>query len=380
LNQLVRDLDLTYAHMGVFNKRNLLRVDLIVVLLAITLMVSGLLVLYSASQGGTGNTYYVTRQLVRALIGVLLAMVLICTDYRVLVALAPVMYVGALALLIGVLTFGYEAKGGQHWLKLGPVRLQPSEFSKLVLVYALAWYVSLVKERIRKLHFLALGFVLSGGICGMVFLQGDLGTTAVFGPIIFACLYVGGSKWWHLLLVVLAGVACAPVAWTQLSEYQKDRVRTFLDPGQDPEGDGWQTAQSMITVGSGGTWGKGYRQGTQTQLSYMSENRTDFIFSTVAEEEGFVGATGVLVLFALLLLRGLALAGRSLDAPGGVLIVGCVTIMGVHVFVNVAIALGLLPVTGLPLPLFSYGGSFYLTTMMCLGTILSVHVRRRQVE
>ena len=196
------------------------------------------------------------------------------------------------------------------------------------------------------------------------------------GPITVAMLYVAGCKRRHLAAIVVIAVAAAPIAWSQLEDYQKRRVMTIVDPSADPQGSGYHTIQSMITVGSGGLTGKGYMGGTQTYLSYLPEHHTDFIFSQLAEEFGFAGSITVLMLFSFLFFRGLRLARNSTDMAGSLLAVGVVTLLAVHVFVNVGITIGILPVTGLPLPFLSYGGSFYLTTMTSIGILLSVNARR----
>jgi len=228
----------------------------------------------------------------------------------------------------------------------------------------------------------------------MILKQPSLGTAVTFAPILFAMLYIAGCRHWHLGVIVLMGLLVVPVLYWQIKDFdpdlpterrgfyelkhhQKKRIYTFLNPEADPKDTGWQAVQSKITVGSGGLTGKGFMDGTQTQLKYLPEHHTDFIFSLLAEEAGFVGAMVVLGLFSAFLLRGLQCARDCPDMAGSLLSIGIIALLGFHVFVNIAITIGLMPVTGIPLPFFSYGGSFCLTTMMCVGVLLNVHIRKR---
>ncbi|MFO7774904.1 MAG: rod shape-determining protein RodA [Candidatus Hydrogenedentota bacterium] len=376
MSSVTHDIDIMDAHIGVFNYRNLFRADRILMMLALALVMVGLLTLYSASRSASSEIPYYVKQLVYFGVGAVVAAVIVSFDYRFLISFAPFFYVLCLVLLILVEFFGITVKGGQRWLGVGPFTFQPSEFTKLGLVYMLAWYFHTVQHRIRSLPFFLLAFVIAGIPIGLILRQPNLGTAALLGPVLFVMLYVAGCKRWHLVAVVIVGLAAIPVAWTQLEDYQKERVLTFGDPAADARGDGWQTVQTMITVGSGGMWGKGFREGTQTHLSFLPEHHTDFIFALLAEEMGFQGAVVVLALFGALLWRGLVLAQGSPELQGTLVGVGAVTILALHVFVNIAITIGLMPVTGIPLPFLSYGGTFYLTTMMCVGAMLSVNVRR----
>ncbi len=370
------DIDIMDAHIGVFNYRNLFRADRVLMGLALALVIVGVLTLYSASRSAYSEIPYYVKQLVFFGVGAVLAALIVSFDYRFLISFAPFFYVLCLVLLILVEFFGITVKGGQRWLGVGPLTFQPSELTKLALVYMLAWYFHIIQHRIRSLPFFLLAFVIAGIPIVFILRQPNLGTAALLVPVLFVMLYVAGCKRWHLAAVILAGLAAIPVAWTQLEDYQKERVRTFGNPAADARGKGWQTVQTMITVGSGGMWGKGFREGTQTHLSFLPEHHTDFIFALLAEEMGFQGAVVVLALFGGLLWRGIVLARGSPELQGTLVGVGAVTILAFHVFVNIAITIGLMPVTGIPLPFLSYGGTFYVTTMMCVGAMLSVNVRR----
>ena len=374
--QMIKDFDILDVRVGSFNRRNLKHIDWVLAGLVLVLAFIGFAVLFSASRSVSAPTPYYAKQAAFFLIGVALALFIMCIDSRFLVWIAPVMYAGAVLLLLAVILFGTSVKGGQRWLPLGPFRLQPSEQTKIVVVYMLAWYLSLVKERIQKLHFVVLAFVIAGIPAVLILKQPSLGTAMALIPVSFVMVYVAGCKWQHLLFMAVAGMAAMPAAYYKLEDYQRGRLASFIDPEADPSGNGWQTRQSKITVGSGGLSGKGFGQGTQTLLNYLPEHHTDFIFSLLAEEHGFAGATIVIGLFAAFLLRGLWLALKCTDFSNALLAAGCVTILGFHVFVNIAITIGLMPVTGIPLPFLSYGGNFYVTTMMCVGVLLHVPVRK----
>ncbi len=378
----------------VFDWRNLKRVDWLLTLAVLALAATGWVLLYSASR--SSDILYFNRQIMYFGIGTAIALVLACTDYRFLVALAPLMYVVGVLLLLAVLFFGTVAKGSERWLVLGPLRLQPSETFKLIMVFSLTWYLAKLGLRIRKLHWFLLAFALTGVPMALILKQPNLGTAACLAPLVLVMLFVAGCRKSHLVVVVLMGLSVFPALWWQmrdfdpdtprepgsafeLKHYQKMRVYAFLHPEYDPRGSGWHTLQSKITVGSGGLSGKGYMEGTQTRLNYLPEHHTDFIYSLLAEEFGFVGSVAVIALFLLFLLRGLLFARDCPDMTGTLLAAGIVTVLAFHIFVNIAITIGLMPVTGIPLPFLSYGGSFYMTTMAGVGILLNVPARGRGV-
>jgi rod shape determining protein RodA len=360
----------------IFNLWNLRRVDPIVAALVIILAVYGICVLYSAGRSVYSPTPHYIKQSAFFLIGWMIALFISCVDYRVLVSLAPLAYGVILCLLVAVLVVGEEIKGSRRWLDLGPIGFQPSESTKIVMVFMMAWYLTIVGRRIEKLPYFLLTFAVAGVPALLIFKQPDLGTAGVLVPISGAMLFAAGCRIRHLVGLATLGLVALPFAWTHLKPYQKQRVMTLIDPSADPQGSGYHTIQSQITVGSGGLTGKGYLNGTQTYLRYLPEHHTDFIYSQLAEEFGFVGACLALVLFLCLFWRILHIARTAADPAGSLLAVGCTALLGFHVFVNTSITIGILPVTGIPLPFFSYGGTFCLTTMACMGIILSVNARR----
>ncbi len=364
------------SHISAFNLRNVRRVDVWLMFYVCALAAIGILVLLSANRSVSGGTAFYQKQAIFFVGGLGVALFISCFDHRFLVSLGPLIYALFIGMLVAVLFIGAEVKGGQRWLQLGPFTFQPSEYAKIACVLMLAWYFTAVGNKIERIPYFLLAFAIGGVPAFLIFKEPDLGTAATLGPITLAMLFVAGCRRRHLVVIFVLALAVAPIAWSQLEPYQKTRVMTIIDPSADAQGSGYHTIQSQITIGSGGMTGKGYLDGTQTYLSYLPEHHTDFIFSLMAEEFGFVGSLTVLILFLLLFLRGLRHARTSTDLSGALLAVGVVTLLGVHVFVNVGITTGILPVTGLPLPFLSYGGSFYLTTMTCIGILLSVNARR----
>jgi len=392
------------ATIAIVNWRNLRRIDWVLCIFVSLLAVAGLVTLYSASHSeGIGYFY---RNVTALGLGVVAALFLTSVDYRFLVSFAPAAYIVSLVLLLGVEFAGSEAGGSERWLQLGPIRIQPSEMSKLVMVFTLTWYFTVLGKRIRRLHWFLLTFVIVGVPALLILKQPNLGTAATMGPLTLAMLWVAGCRWWHILAVVLAGMSIFPVVYLEmdgfhpdhhphgsqaalenpdepvnpesmlgLKDYQKRRIYAFLHPDFDPKGTGWHTTQSKITIGSGGLSGKGYMQGTQTRLNYLPEHHTDFIFSVVAEEHGFIGVVVVIGLFSAFLFRGLMIARDCPEMQGTLLATGIIAVLGFHIFVNIAVTVGLMPVTGIPLPFLSYGRSFYLTVMACVGVLLSIPAR-----
>ena len=310
--------------------------------------------------------------------GALLALSIVCIDYRFLVSLAPLVYAAALIALIAILTVGLTFRGGKSWFRVFGFGIQPSEFTKLAVIFMLAWYLAKIGTRVRKLFYFGLAFVIAGVPSVLIAAQSDLGTAITYVPVVFVMLFAAGCKRWHLIALIVIGALAVPVGWTQLKPYQKARVQTFFNPTETKEtrqGEGYHIIQTKIAVGSGQMWGKGVGHGTQTQLGYLPEYRTDFIFSHLAEERGFVGAVTVGASSRLSSAR--VGPGRELWRPrrqaarGGVRHHTGLSRLCEHRHHRT-----LAPHYGLPLPFLSYGGSFYLTTMMCVGTMLSVHVRK----
>ncbi|MBI5091557.1 MAG: rod shape-determining protein RodA [Candidatus Hydrogenedentes bacterium] len=389
MTHLAKNANFADAHIGVFDLGNVRRIDWLLTLLTLLLVGAGLLTLYAATRSADSATPYYQKQIVFFLAGSCAAILIVCIDHRFLVTLAPIMYVAAILMLLGVLLHGTQAKGGQRWLVLGPFRVQPSEQCKIIMVYSLAWYFTTVQQRIRQLPYFLLTFVITAIPAILILKQPNLSTAASMAPITIGMLYVAGCKKWHLIALVLIGLAAIPFAYFHLKDYQRTRVDTFLGisaetddkDAQSKQDDiamssGWQTLQASISIGSGGLTGKGFGKVTPTELSFLPEYHNDLIFSVLAEEHGFIGSIILIGGFAAFLMRGLFHAADNPDMSGALVATGAVAILAFHVFVNIAMTIGLMPVTGIPLPFLSYGGSFYLTTMLCVGILLNASIRK----
>jgi rod shape determining protein RodA len=240
----------------------------------------------------------------------------------------------------------------------------------------LAQYISHLNQRDVTWPDIIKALLIVGIPWVLVMKQPDLGTSLTFIPPLLVMLFLGGIKVRHVAVFVLVGALVAPIAWTKLKPYQKERLQTFLNPGEDPRGSGYQVQQSLIAVGSGGIWGRGFGEGTQTQGQFLPVTHTDFIFSTLAEEQGFVGATLVLLLYFLVLMRLIQNAYMAPDRAGTLLVMGVVAILLFHILVNIGMVVGFMPVTGIPLPLMSYGGSSVMFTFLAFGLVMNVRMRR----
>ena len=280
-------------------------------------------------------------------------------------------------LLILVLAVGSIRFGAKRWLSLGLFSLQPSEICKVSYILALVKYVADNSDRVNSIRV----FVTSLLICVvpliLIIKQPDLGTAVVFLPVLLVVLFVAGLRKRYVFWFFLTSIISSPFLWSILKGYQKKRLLVFLNPNADPLGAGYTIIQSKIAVGSGGILGKGWLSGTQNQLNFLPERHTDFIFSVIGEEWGFLGALAVLILFLFLIRRLLNIGDTTNDIRGKLLIIAIVTLLWFHVFVNISMTIGLMPVVGIPLPLMSYGGSNLLTTLILIGLAISVQFRRK---
>jgi rod shape determining protein RodA len=359
-------------------RRALRQVDFGLVGLVLLLSALGLGVLWSASHGPDGAASgYALRQLRWMGLGVVVMIAVAAVDYHHLETYAKPIYFAHLALLVLVLVLGTHSMGAQRWLVLGPLRLQPSELVKVATAIIIAQVLANNAARPPYgLRQLAVPALWAGIPVVLILLQPDLGTAVLVAGVAAAVVLFQGVRRKVLLWCGATLVAAAPVAWGVLREYQRQRILTFLAPERDPLGAGYHIIQSKIAVGSGQLLGKGYLQGTQVQLQFLPERHTDFIFSVLAEEWGLLGAATVLGLYALLILWGLDIAAKARDGFGRLLAVAVTSILLFHVVINVGMVTGLLPVVGIPLPLFSYGGSSVITTYAVVGILLSVRMRR----
>jgi len=296
-------------------------------------------------------------------------------NYHMLLERVHWMYIGAVASLMVVLIFGQKYLGARRWVKLpGGIHFQPSEWVKLILILAVAKYFAELHQR----HLSWSDFIKAGAIVGvpmlMVLAQPDLGTALTYLPIAIMGLFLGGLHWKQAAVVLLLAGLAMPLAWHHLKPYQKDRLVSFMEPDADAKGSGYQVKQSLIAVGSGGLFGSS--QESQTRLAFLPVPQTDFIFAAFSECHGFVGAMGVLLLYFIVLMRLTQNAQTAPDRAGTFLVMGVVAVLTFHILVNVGMVLGFMPVTGIPLPLMSYGGSSVLFMFLALGMVMNVRMRR----
>jgi rod shape determining protein RodA len=353
----------------------LFQISWVYVLLLCALAAVGYAALYSAA-GGSPEPY-ASKQAIRFGFGLVMMLCLAMVDIRVIARLAWPIYGVALALLLLVLRMGHVGKGAQRWIELGGVQLQPSELMKIALVLALAaWFHRATWERMGNPLFLVPPAVAVLIPVGLILKEPNLGTAVITGLVGASIFLAAGVRWWKMALVVLPIPFAAKIGIGYLHDYQRARIETFLNPESDPLGAGYNIQQSKIALGSGGMWGKGYLQGTQAHLNFLPEKQTDFIFTMLAEEFGFVGCLALLALLLLIVLGAMVIALRCRHQFGRLVALGIAVNFFLYVAVNVAMVMGAIPVGGVPLPLVSYGGSASLTVMFGFGVLMSVHVHR----
>lgn len=352
------------------------RIDLDLPLLAALLLLcaTGLGVLYSASSGSTDQ---VTSQALRLLFGLTVMITLSRVPPAILRSWTPGFYIGTLVLLLLVTLFG-EGRGAHRWLDLGVLRFQPSELAKLSLPMMVAWFLH-DRPLPPSWGSLAFAALLVAVPAGLIAEQPDLGTALLVGVSGAFVIFLAGIGWPRIALLAGTAAAAAPVAWEFMHEYQRNRIRMFLDPESDPLGNGWNIIQAKIAVGSGGLLGKGFEASTQAQLDFLPEHTTDFIFAVFAEEWGLIGVAAVVALYLFIIGRGLWIAASARDTFSRLLAGSISMTFFVYVMVNGGMITGLLPVVGVPMPLISYGGTSAVSLLAAWGMVLSIHAHRRLV-
>jgi len=310
--------------------------------------------------------------------GVVAMFVVSKINYHALVDYVQWAYGFCLLSLVAVIFVGTKVLGARRWIKLpGGIHFQPSEWVKIVLIVAVARYFSNLGGRSLTWGDILKAFGLVGIPMLLVLKQPDLGTALTYIPVLLCGLFLGGIRWKQSLAIILAGCILIIPVWSKvLKPYQKKRLTSFIAPDEDPRGSGYQVKQSLIAVGDGGLWGRGATKGTQTQGDFLPIPYTDFIFAAFCEEHGFLGATGVLLLYFLILVRLIQNAQTSADPPGTFLIMGITAVMLFQIAINVGMCVGMMPVTGIPLPLMSYGGSSVIFSFLSLGIVMNIRMRR----
>ncbi len=356
-----------------------LNFDWTLLILVMGINVIGLVNIYSAclSISDTGQTPYYIKQIQWILIGIAGMTAAFLVDYRFLVRHAYILYGISIVLLLAVLTTGHATRGSQRWIALGSFTFQPSELVKLTLIIALSKYFSAHQmSRSYRLRELLVPFLLLIAPFLMILKQPDLGTGLILVILFSAMVLFVGLDFRSLLITAAGAIVAIPAGWYFLRDYQRERILTFFNPEQDPLRSGYHIIQSMIAIGSGGFWGKGYLKGSQTQLKFLPEQQTDFVFSVFAEEWGLIGCMALLLLFFYLIARGLKIMLHAKDYSAALLSFGITMLILWEVFINVGMVLGILPVVGIPLPFLSYGGSSLLVLMTASGILMSVSARR----
>jgi len=363
----------------------------IIALMALILF--GLVILTSAS--GAINTdapwYYVEKQLVSLALGMVLVVLMLNVDYGYVSRYHNSIYVFTNILLIIVLVLGTEQRGSQGWIAIGGYNLQMAEFAKILIILCFADFLSKRQGMLGTLREMIPCFIYMGLPFLLVLAQPDLGTALAFVVIMLGMMFVAGANPRILLWIIIGGLALVIMVmflhlkfgmWLPLEDYQIKRLTVFLDPyndGQGGRGAGWNVIQSLVAVGSGGLFGKGLFNGTQAQLNFLPEHHTDFIFAVVGEEFGFIGAGLLLLLFAVILLRAIYIAYNAKDFFSTLVAIGIVSMWLFHIFENIGMSIGLMPVTGVPLPFISYGGSFMLANMLAVGLLIDINVKGKKI-
>ena len=348
------------------------------VLLGFVLLICtlGVVEIYSTTWGTKFAGSHI-KQIYWIIAGVLLMFVVSLVNYQVLLENAKWFYIISILSLLAVALFGKKYLGARRWIQLpGGQHFQPSEWVKFVLIIALAEYFSEDTDRASLSDVVKAGLIAAFPMM-LVLKQPDLGTALTYVPVVIVALFLGGIQFKHAMVILLVSGVLMPAVWHYgLKQYQKERLLTFLHPEADSQKGGYQLDQSKIAVGSGGIWGKGIRKGTQTQGSFLPEPHTDFIFAAWCEEHGFVGAVGLLLLYFMVLMRLIHNAQTAPDRAGGFVVMGVVAVLLFHILVNAGMVVGYMPVTGIPLPLMSYGGSSLLFMFLALGIVMNVRMRR----
>ncbi len=358
-----------------FNRRLFLSFDWLWFLALLCLASTGLMAIWSTTEGTSLNSYF-GKQVIYLSIALFAFLVLLYFDYHLYSDYITFVYIVALAALCAVLIMGKTIHNNKSWISLGPFQVQPSELVKVVVILALAKYYSESEREYLDLSELGIGGLIVFVPMVLVVMEGDLGTAVTFVPIYLALSFLAGLKKKHLIVMILAIVVAAPAGWMLLKDYQKGRIETVFNPATDPHRRGYQTIQSEIAIGSGRFMGKGFKQGSQGQLGFLPARHTDFVFAVWAEERGFVGSAALLMLFLFVALRMVRAAREAKDKVGTMIIIGVLGLFLFHIFINIGMVLGLLPIAGIPLPLVSAGGSSLIASFIAMSLCMNIKMRR----
>lgn len=356
-------------------KKNLKELDLILLISTILISIYGLVILYSAYGGDFGE---VKTQIISTLLGFVLIAILCTMDLDVLKKFYKWIYGFGIGLLVLTLIFGrgLDEWGAKSWVYIGSFSFQPSEFVKVGLIFSFAAYLDKYKYQINEPKKLIGALVFVGVPVLLILLQPDFGTAMVYLFFIAAMLFVAGLSWKWIALFAVGGITVGFLVLTNLSGYRADRIENFLNPARDTSGSNWQQQQGLIAIGSGMLNGRGYLNGTQSQYGYVPEKETDFIFSVLAEELGFIGAIFLIILFSIIILRLVRISKKSNNTFISLMVTGIAAMLFIHIFENIGMTIGLMPVTGIPLPFLSAGGTFQLICLVMVGLALSASMQK----
>lgn len=356
--------------------RFIANIDVSLLLIVMVLMTFGLATVYSATYDANNRA---TAQLLNMAVGLVVMWFVAQVPPQKLMRFAVPLYVLGVVLLVMVFLFGVKVNGARRWLSLGFTRIQPSEILKIAMPLMLAWYFHKYETVLKFRHYVVAGVLLIIPF-GLIAKQPDLGTAILVGAAGFYVIFFAGLPWKVIVGMIVAGASAAPFVWTMLRDYQRKRILTLIDPTTDPLGSGYHIIQSTIAIGSGGSFGKGWLEGTQTHLEFIPERHTDFIFAVFSEERGLLGNSILVFLYLLLIVRGLMITANASTLFARVL-GGSITLsFFTYAFVNMGMVSGILPVVGVPLPFMSYGGTALVTLFLGLGILMSIHSHRMLVK
>jgi rod shape determining protein RodA len=369
--------------MAKLDKKFWKRFDFFLVLLILTLTVFGLIIIKSATSSlSDGSAKYVNRQLIAFLFGFILMIFLIFIDYDVYGKLYLPIYLFCNLLLIVVLFFGFgeDQWGARRWLAIGSFVFQPSEIAKFGIIISLSKLIDNYKDNINNPITLIKILGFAGVPIYLITIQPDFGTAMVFVFFVVVMLFIAGLKMSYFLMFLGLGLLMIPILALTLEPYQLDRIKVFLDPNLDPQNTGYQVLQSKLAIGSGLVYGRGLFQGVQNQYGFLPAKQTDFIFAVIGEEFGFIGGSILIFIYAILIYRLIWIAKNACNLFGSLIVIGITSMLFFHIFENIGMTMGLTPVTGLPLPFISYGGTFMILNMISIGLVLSVAIKKEGIK
>ena len=358
-------------------KNSLKRLDVTLLITVALICIYGILMIHSATLT-FDKSNHVKVQSIATILGFIMIVLIVFLGYEFIGNLYIPIYIVSVGLLVAtaIWGFGSETWGSDSWLKIGGITFQPAEFSKVGLIIFLAKYIDNNKYEINQPLTLLKILVLAGIPIGLIAIQPDFGTAIVFVFFIAAMLFAAELDWKYIIGAIVVGLMSLPLIWFNLKPYQKNRIFSFLDPEADPTGTSYQAIEARIAIGSGKIFGKGLFKGGQTQYGFLPEKQTDFIFAVVAEELGFIGGALLIILYFIMLYRLIKIAKDTKDTFGSLMVIGFTAMFLIHIWENIGMTIGLMPITGIPLPFMSYGGTFQLINIACIGIALSVGMKR----